>query len=439
MQVIGKKAKQRLIAGTFTTIIIVMLILVGPANAFVVNMGSFSDSSPKKGKTISFTFDIDISSQERLNITNIYLYSNEEVICVFNAKGEAVTSCEGITISKLGYSNAEWGYSYGYGYGYGYNGANSKLAYNVSIDTTNFELGEYYLNLVVATSNAGSISSSKERLVVSSFGGAEKVYFLPIEGNKKIGNSSIGIELNLVLPGYFDGNITIEEYTEKPEGTSFMIELGKYFVIEAEKYVLDALEDNAEIRVFYTDEDVKAKGIEETSLRLYYWNGTSWELPFMSGVNTAQNYVWARTKHFSTWGVFGSDSPLPPPSKVSVPQSSESGGRCNTQWTCTEWSSCNNGIQTRICSYPQKSCKPTNAKPIEFRTCVAESQSLIPQEEIKTNNAPTNPSPKGRTFLTGFVTGVGDFIGSVAGAITIVLFLVILGSSVWLIKRIKHS
>jgi len=58
------------------------------------------------------------------------------------------------------------------------------------------------------------------------------------------------------------------------------------------------------VRVHYTDADVV--GIDESSIRVYWWNTTlsAWEqLP--GGVDTGANVAWGETDHFSTFGLFG--------------------------------------------------------------------------------------------------------------------------------------
>ena len=81
----------------------------------------------------------------------------------------------------------------------------------------------------------------------------------------------------------------------------------------------------------YTDTEVAAKGIDESTLRLYFYNETngSWvkydgndgEAPD-GGVDTEANEVWAVTNHFSIWGTFGSA----PAASPSAPSTSQSGG-----------------------------------------------------------------------------------------------------------------
>ncbi len=63
------------------------------------------------------------------------------------------------------------------------------------------------------------------------------------------------------------------------------------------------------LRLDYDDSDndgiVDETSIDETTLKLYYFNGTDWiEIPGAS-INTTDNYVTATLDHFSTYGLFG--------------------------------------------------------------------------------------------------------------------------------------
>jgi hypothetical protein len=58
------------------------------------------------------------------------------------------------------------------------------------------------------------------------------------------------------------------------------------------------------VTLHYTDADVA--GIDETSIRVYWWstsNSTWVQLP--GGVDTAANFAWGETDHFSTFGSLG--------------------------------------------------------------------------------------------------------------------------------------
>jgi hypothetical protein len=125
-------------------------------------------------------------------------------------------------------------------------------------------------------------------------------------------NTGYGLELYSEL-GYVD-TIEITKYDEIPTGVSgFSSEaLGTWVEFDAAEL---AAGDWAIIKLYYTDAEVTAAGLDENTLFIQYYNNTSgvWEsydtvcgsAP-CGGVNTTGNYVWANTTHFSGYGVFGS-------------------------------------------------------------------------------------------------------------------------------------
>lgn len=89
--------------------------------------------------------------------------------------------------------------------------------------------------------------------------------------------------------------------------------LNKYLKIEASESITNNL-SYVIIKLYYTDEEVSASGIEEGSLGFYWWNNTSniWEKlttdmnwVYGTGVDTIENYVWVNATHFSDYGVAG--------------------------------------------------------------------------------------------------------------------------------------
>lgn len=89
--------------------------------------------------------------------------------------------------------------------------------------------------------------------------------------------------------------------------------LNKYLKIEASESITNNL-TYVLIKLYYTDEEVSASGIEEGSLGFYWWNLTSaaWEKlnasagwVYGAGVNTIENYVWVNATHFSDYGIGG--------------------------------------------------------------------------------------------------------------------------------------
>jgi len=91
------------------------------------------------------------------------------------------------------------------------------------------------------------------------------------------------------------------------------------------------------IKVNYTDEDVSNNNLVESSLRLYWYNESSgnWikletnspTWVYGSGVDTANNYVWANVSHFSDYAVGGElEKETPPPSNGGGGSSGGGGG-----------------------------------------------------------------------------------------------------------------
>jgi len=101
------------------------------------------------------------------------------------------------------------------------------------------------------------------------------------------------------------------------------------------------------------------------------------------------------------------------------------GGYCITPWTCSSWSDCSvEGTQTRECSYPSNFCKPKEEKPIESQTCTYIAPTL------KEDN-------NGTSFLTGAVTGIGNFLKSGFGIAVLVGLLIIGGSVIFFTAKKK--
>jgi len=130
--------------------------------------------------------------------------------------------------------------------------------------------------------------------------------------------------------------VTVAQYTANPEGNppSGFSAAGDYIDV----HVGDTSGvTQIEIRKYYTDAEITSLG--ESSLRLRYWNGTTWAECSDSGVNTAatngySGYVWARITDNSTTpdltylkgGVFGTLGAPPTPTPTAAPNGGSSGG-----------------------------------------------------------------------------------------------------------------
>ena len=94
------------------------------------------------------------------------------------------------------------------------------------------------------------------------------------------------------------------------------------------------------------------------------------------------------------------------------------GGRgCLTNWTCSDWSFCNNGMQIRNCTKQKVYCyADLNKKPIESQNCFGDKSG----EEI--NNFPEIKAIKNNRYL-------------ISGVIIVFISLVILGFVLYKMHR----
>ncbi|MFH1229428.1 MAG: right-handed parallel beta-helix repeat-containing protein [Candidatus Aenigmatarchaeota archaeon] len=124
------------------------------------------------------------------------------------------------------------------------------------------------------------------------------------------------------------------------------------------------------IKIFYNESELTEANINESTLKIYYYNTTSsgWQLEPDQGVYTANNYVWANVTHFSLFGAFGSAPvPVTPVSPAII--ASPTGGGCMPKWNCTDWGTCStNGTKARKCTDLNR-CGIVFNKPNETESC----------------------------------------------------------------------
>ncbi|MEK6927931.1 MAG: ice-binding family protein [Nanoarchaeota archaeon] len=99
------------------------------------------------------------------------------------------------------------------------------------------------------------------------------------------------------------------------------------------------------------------------------------------------------------------------------------GGSCSTQWTCSDWSVCSNGQQTRTCTYKTNFCTPTLAKPLQTQSCLTNLSLNTTDSTLSTSE---NESLFGNGGgITGAVIGGGS--GPTRTAIIALIVLGLLG------------
>jgi PGF-CTERM protein len=168
---------------------------------------------------------------------------------------------------------------------------------------------------------------------------SDNVDFVPWLGDESqtetVTDGTLDAKAEVDTEVYVDGTatVTVAQYTANPEGNppSGFSAAGSYIDV----YVGDKSGvTQIEVRKYYTDAEITS--LEESSLRLRYWNGAAWDECSNSGINTGavdgySGYVWARITDSTTpdltyleGGVFGTLGA--PPTPTAAPSGGSSGG-----------------------------------------------------------------------------------------------------------------
>ena len=101
--------------------------------------------------------------------------------------------------------------------------------------------------------------------------------------------------------------VTIAGADVDPSGATAGLTYLKGINVEIDTNTEGALEW-ALIKIYYNQSELDALGIDENTLRIYYFNETlgNWQLEPNQGIDTINDYVWANVTHFSLFGAFGS-------------------------------------------------------------------------------------------------------------------------------------
>ena len=400
MNITGKGKKEstgKVIAAAITTAIIILLVLSGPANAFSVKLTS-DKTSVGKAEKITFTAKINLENADSfLPVKNLTLTLSGPVLkyCIFDIEGKKIEGCHNINIKKINV-NEDKGYGYGYNLGYGYNfgygyGISQNLEYEITIHSQDFLPGTYKTQLearigdMVFSENGNDITINANYTNSNSFnfnGKSASIQFL-----------NAGVSLDMETSENVNGTVRIVGYNTLPENVSgFLLSgISKFIEIDADESISGSL-SNATINISYAHADLK--GIDESTLRLYYYNAASnlWEKydGVNGGVNTADNYVWAITDHFSIWGVFGN----------LISNNGNSGGG--------SWHDDNKikKLPDEILSIPPAD-KDKNKKP----------------ETINLEDNLTDANTNRRAGITGAVIGLGEALGNIGNLV--VLFFIL--------------
>jgi len=209
----------------------------------------------------------------------------------------------------------------------------SEGIYSFSIPLLDFSVGAYTL-VATATDNFWYSSTETKTFEVTEnatdrFAYLDSRAVFDTETEEIISVPELNIHLRITVLENSTTSVLLKEPAVVLEADEAGLHLDNFVEIVAPD--LEKNLNSTRITFNYTDTEVAAKGIDESTLRLYFYNETngSWvkydgndgEAPD-GGVDTEANEVWAVTNHFSIWGTFGSA----PAASPSAPSTSQSGG-----------------------------------------------------------------------------------------------------------------
>lgn len=102
------------------------------------------------------------------------------------------------------------------------------------------------------------------------------------------------------------GTIVMAKQTSNPGGALPKRSLGKFVEVDSNIIPTD-FSWPLELRIYYTDADISTAGIDESTLKMYRWDGSSWTQVSDSGRSSDGNgkYVWASLNSFSDYDPMG--------------------------------------------------------------------------------------------------------------------------------------
>ena len=202
--------KQKTISGVVTLLVLSVLVLAGPAQAFVSSLSVFDDSV-EKGEKIMFNAELDLEGQDVSEIDKITLniYGPENRSCNFDSAGNKIDGCEGMQISLI----SDFGYGYGYGYGYG----GDLLKYKIILNSGSLEIGNYTTELVTMLNGDSATQEGDDFEIV---GRNKKVEVCHVPPGNPENEHTISISEDAVDAHLAHGDYLGECENEKEHGNS---------------------------------------------------------------------------------------------------------------------------------------------------------------------------------------------------------------------------
>lgn len=180
--------------------------------------------------------------------------------------------------------------------------------YGVLWDSSGKQRGGYFVSVAATDGNRTRVKSNADSFVLSEIvpksAVSEKISTDKKRALISVGNSTVAVNTSKDV---IDADFTGITYAENPVKTkpNLLESIGDFIELQVEN-IWSAI-TGAVLEITYTDEEVKAKGVKEDTLAIYYFNLTafSWERVSGSYVDSIANKVRGFLPHFSLYAVYG--------------------------------------------------------------------------------------------------------------------------------------
>src|SRR3989338_6786257 len=249
-----------------------------------------------------------------------------------------------------------------------------------------------------------SIAMAYDKIQPKVYFEIEKSGLVNLSSSEAITINSSGLLLNITVnEDVTNSNISVREFTNS--SMNILKPLRSFMDIKIDGNLKISLNRSmAEIQ--YSDNDISSNNINESTLKIYYYNesNNTW-VPLSSEVDLASNVVKAALPHFSIYGVFGSEINNDTIQSIPNPTPSDQ-SQSNQEETKTEESS-NTPSSTEVANEIKKSVESITPKQEEVSIPEIEEPSKLNEVIDKENNVSNITKEEG---ITGFITkekGIG--------------------------------
>ena len=206
------KVTTKIASAFIVSLIVTILIIAGPANAFQLELDINRDIIDV-GESAKFTVSANVESGEIIQVDKFIfnITGPKNSVCEFDSKTNIIVGCSDIKIRQISDGDELLGYGYGYGYNTYKPGV---LSYELTLNTSEYNTGEYHIDLRVI---------SKGDLLKKASG----IFFIGIDP-KELAGCSVRAD---------EGSITIDEESFNSPRNKFSMKIPLSSAIDGKGYL----------------------------------------------------------------------------------------------------------------------------------------------------------------------------------------------------------